>query len=250
VILVEGGEEYLLPPLADLLFKTHNWLDLYNFSVVRVNGKTNFINYVRVLDDFGIKWTLLADLDFISEGIANFSSCLSAENQKKLGQLQEVLKKTVDQPKGKTVKEDLFSPETRDWCSIYGSVDEALRDLATGQEVAPDKLEKITRLWDQLRDRVTKPNYELFLAEDKNVKDLEEVLKALREKNIHVLSKGELEYYFSAESMTLGQTKDLRCLEVGTELKECKSIDDASKWIVVDEFTNVLSALQGYISKT
>lgn len=72
VILVEGGEEYLIPPLFEILSKERRLLDSNNISVIRVDGKFNFKNYVDLLENLGIKWVILTDLDFIYSGIQKF----------------------------------------------------------------------------------------------------------------------------------------------------------------------------------
>lgn len=67
VILVEGGDRYVLEALANQ-YLGQAWLDRRNTSVARVDGKTGFRDYVRVLNDFGIGWTILTDLDFLRDG--------------------------------------------------------------------------------------------------------------------------------------------------------------------------------------
>ncbi|RLA77232.1 MAG: hypothetical protein DRG33_07175 [Deltaproteobacteria bacterium] len=72
VILVEGGEEHLIPVLADLYFNSFRWLDFRNVSVVPVRGKGNFAIYTDILDEFGISWTLLADMDLLRDEVRKF----------------------------------------------------------------------------------------------------------------------------------------------------------------------------------
>ena len=69
VLLVEGGEEHLLPVLADLYFGESRWFDTHNVSVLPVKGKGNFKIYVEILEKLGIPWTILADLDFFKDGL-------------------------------------------------------------------------------------------------------------------------------------------------------------------------------------
>ncbi len=68
-ILVEGGEEYLLPQLFDIFSGEKRWLDSYNISVIRVDGKKSFRNYINVMNQLGIWWIILTDLDFLYDGL-------------------------------------------------------------------------------------------------------------------------------------------------------------------------------------
>ncbi|OFV66966.1 MAG: chromosome segregation protein SMC [Candidatus Syntrophoarchaeum butanivorans] len=75
-ILVEGGEEHLLPQLFDIFANERRWLDSRDISVVRVDGKKSFKNYTGILDKIGIWWIILTDLDFLYDGL-NRSGYLS-----------------------------------------------------------------------------------------------------------------------------------------------------------------------------
>jgi len=69
-ILVEGGEEHIIPPLFDIFAEGgKRWLDINNVSVVKVDGKKSFRKFVNVMDRLGIWWVILTDLDFIYDRI-------------------------------------------------------------------------------------------------------------------------------------------------------------------------------------
>jgi len=80
VILVEGGEEYIIPQLFDVFARETRWLDSFNVSAIRVDGKGFFKIYTNILSKFNIWWKILTDLDFIYSGIKDFSDFLSDED--------------------------------------------------------------------------------------------------------------------------------------------------------------------------
>ncbi|MDR7416914.1 MAG: AAA family ATPase [Armatimonadota bacterium] len=75
-ILVEGGEEHLVPVIASLLRGEQGVLDRRNISVVRVEGKEDFKKHVTLLEELGIGWTVLTDQDFLAKGIEQFKDRL------------------------------------------------------------------------------------------------------------------------------------------------------------------------------
>jgi len=248
-ILVEGGEEYIIPPLADLVFGQRNWLDFHNITVVRVNGKGGFITYVQILEDFRIPWTILTDLDFITDEIIKFQEYL-VDIKEELEDIRNKLNQLFNKPKGQEIKEKLFSPQVRDWQNLYQMVRNAIDDIAYNQNLSQDRREEIKSLWDSLADRVSKPNYKEFFNEPSNTDQLERVLTKLHDKNIFVLSKGELEDYITSQGMALGSSKDLRALEIGGKLLECASLEDADQWLTTDEFITMLQSISNQIQKS
>jgi len=79
-ILVEGGEEYLLPSLFDIFAGEKRWLDISNISVIRVDGRKSFGKFVNVMDRLGIWWVILTDLDFIYDGIRNLEDVVGDDD--------------------------------------------------------------------------------------------------------------------------------------------------------------------------
>jgi AAA15 family ATPase/GTPase len=83
VILVEGGDKYIVEALAHYLGKHlnpdlgENWLDEQNISVIAVGGKGEFSKYVNKLNDLKIPVFVLADFDFFLRGLPRFFSDLS-----------------------------------------------------------------------------------------------------------------------------------------------------------------------------
>lgn len=78
VILVEGGEKYILEAFCKYFGRTlhpilgENWLDENNISVISVGGKTEFYKYYNILNDIGIRVYILSDFDFFLRQFAKF----------------------------------------------------------------------------------------------------------------------------------------------------------------------------------
>lgn len=74
VILVEGGEKYILESYSKLYGKEistelkENWINDYNISIIDVGGKTEFIKYSKKLNELKIKNYILADFDYFFDG--------------------------------------------------------------------------------------------------------------------------------------------------------------------------------------
>lgn len=92
VILVEGADKYLLESIAEDFgskvkinsngIKTDlgiNWLNDYNSSIINCGGKTEFWKYVKILNEFEIPWLIIADFDFLRDGLNDYFTNLSYE---------------------------------------------------------------------------------------------------------------------------------------------------------------------------
>lgn len=87
VILVEGGDKYIVEAVAHYLGKYlnpdlgENWLNEQNISVIAVGGKGEFSKYVRKLNDLNIPVFVLADFDFFLRGLTGFFSDLGYKKE-------------------------------------------------------------------------------------------------------------------------------------------------------------------------
>jgi len=236
VILVEGGEEYILPPLADLFLGKGeaNWLDVHNFSVARVNGKGQFKAYTQLLDHFGIGWTVLTDLDFLRNGVEKFSDHLDKDAQDALSrivQTWQALSESVT-PRGRKIKNNLFDPEVRDWQKLYQDVELAIQEICSGRSLPAERIETIERLWDSLKDRVANQiDYRMLF--ETNQEDIEIVLDRLKSAGIFVLPLGELEDHLPEQALEAidMQGKDRCALTFSRTLSERPAPDWVMEWI-------------------
>ena len=92
VILVEGADKYILESIAEtfggnIKIKSNGaereigtaWLNDYNISIINCGGKTEFWKYVKILNELGTPWLVLADFDFLRDGLNDFFTKLSYE---------------------------------------------------------------------------------------------------------------------------------------------------------------------------
>ena len=252
VVLVEGGEAHLIPVLSDKYLEK-GWLDSHNVSVCDVGGKASFKNYVKLLDEYGISWTILTDLDFLRDEIHQFDNALG--NALELEHIKEALDKIKmdweeikEVPKGRKIKERVFDPNTRDWVKLYNDVDRALQDLIVDKPIPPERFQEIKKLWDSLKNRVAGKNYEAL--REKCGKEIDSVADCLAQKGVFVLRKGELEDYFTDKALKLDSSKERRALKVAEKIaEECPSWDDVINWLKYDEFVCLLDYLKSKLEK-
>ncbi len=137
-ILVEGGEEHLVPVIASRLHSEPGLLDRRNISVVRVEGKEDFKKHVTLLEELGIGWTILTDRDFLRKGVRQFEDrlppgALKARSDDDLIQQLEAIGICVN-PSG--ALEDLYAERGRELVPQLGKDRAALRiaqELEAGQ---------------------------------------------------------------------------------------------------------------------
>ncbi|MDO9522327.1 MAG: AAA family ATPase [Methanocorpusculum sp.] len=76
VILVEGTEQYVLREIAkcygESYYSNPDWLDEKNISIIEVGGKKQFLAYTSVLSKLHVDWYVMADFDFLCDGITDF----------------------------------------------------------------------------------------------------------------------------------------------------------------------------------
>lgn len=90
VILVEGADKYILEPIAEEFgskiksnsdgtenYLGRKWLNDYNVSIINCGGKHEFWKYVKFLNTFEIPWLIIADFDFLRDGLNEFFTKLS-----------------------------------------------------------------------------------------------------------------------------------------------------------------------------
>lgn len=71
VILVEGGEKYIIRKLIDL-YKDELFLDYNNCSLIKVGGKSYFVIYKKMLEKLGKKVYIIGDYDNLKEEINEY----------------------------------------------------------------------------------------------------------------------------------------------------------------------------------
>lgn len=247
VILVEGGEEHIIPALSDLYFKRKRALDAANISVIRVNGKSQFRVYVSVLDEFAIGYTILTDFDFLKDEINNFSHILDAETQESYTFVKNMITTKVGSNiRGKDVKK-AFNSSNHDWVQFYNIVSQSVELLTNDRFPTQDEKDKILAAWELLKERVEKQNINELFTQSHEIEKLSALMSDLRRKGIFVIPNGDLEDLLTPESIELSSSKDRRAIEVGTMLYECSSLDDSNRWIDFEIFGKLFEYIEKQI---
>lgn len=220
VVLVEGGEVYLIPALVDCIMKTNQLLDYHNISITRVNGKGSFLTYVKMLQCFDIEFVVLGDLDCFKDEVSKLAAHLKLDS----------LKKTIDKIRESLSKSDIN----------YEAIDERIRHVdknfdAQGlqnvfERLANGKIEKddedLHSILTYMKSRYTKGDKKSLIIDMFGEEDFKALQAALRKANIFIWSEGELESYYSYRSKQLSGTKDLKALGLSYLLKTDVDIND------------------------
>ncbi len=87
VILVEGGDKYILEEIAKECGVEkgwgEGWLDEYNISIINCGGKMEFWKYAKKLKEVSIPHCVLSDFDFLREGLSEYLTSLEFKKELK-----------------------------------------------------------------------------------------------------------------------------------------------------------------------
>ncbi|MDV0441724.1 ATP-dependent nuclease [Methanorbis furvi] len=231
VILVEGGEEYLLPLIADLEKESgypENPLDKYNISVINVGGKSNFSVYIWLLTQLGIRYYVIADFDYLHGG----KELLSLKSDDATLYLPSTESKVYDRSdllNALSSKISTISSKLPQNCgSLKRSVSnsqsldakafcDAIETACLTGEVGDD----LKNIWEYLKQKHLKQKMSLSLlrslGEDKFSDSLEDILDALfQQEHIYILRKGELEDYYTPAGLAIltGKGKEIKAIGI------------------------------------
>jgi len=132
VILVEGADKYILESIAEAFggkIKIRingtekeigmTWLNDYNISIINCGGKTEFWKYVKIFNELNIPWLVLADFDFLREGLNEFFTNLSYDRQfiDKLNSLKSRITITGKYKSISDIKDAQLEPEIKEYIS-------------------------------------------------------------------------------------------------------------------------------------
>lgn len=238
VLLVEGADKYIVEEYAKEYGLDNklgsNWLDNNNISIISANGKTQFLNYVSVLSKLNINWSIMADFDFIREGLKPFLeihcpdiSCIDelAEINSKLGSIDSAYV-DLDLPPEINLKINDFVEDINsyDYPLIGGKVADLVK-----------KSKKIKKI-DDIPDPVL-------------IKRTQDFIEDLKERKIFVLS-GELENFFEdtleneleVAHYKKGERKEQKIIYAVSSLLYDYSIQDLFN---CEEFNGPLDCLSG-----
>jgi AAA15 family ATPase/GTPase len=187
VILVEGGDKYIIEAVANFLGKYlniglgENWLNEQNISVISVGGKGEFSKYVKKLNELNIPVFVLADFDFFLRGLSGFFSDLKY-NQDVLNELNGLKSK---------LQLNTFSLSEK----IISQINIFIENFAeTGLKVDASEIRKA------FKENV-KSKRLIHFSEDKQ-KLIKQYLKRLEKIDLFIL-ENELENYFTEACQVL-----------------------------------------------
>lgn len=222
VVLVEGGEVYLIPSIVDKLKKTKQLLDYENITVSRVNGKGSFLVYVKMLNCFNIPFLILGDLDCFKDEVPKLVKHLNITDIKE--NTDSIKAALSDLP----VNYDGISERVKNVDKNYDAQKlQSVFEQFANNEITADNEDLIT-IVDYMKSRYTKGNKELAILNAIGQEVFDQTLSKLREHNIFIWAKGDLETYYSDKTKLLkGGSKDLKALELSYLLQvETEKIED------------------------
>lgn len=213
VVLVEGGEVYLLPSIVDKINKSQQTLDYKNITVSRINGKGSFLIYLKMLECFDIKYVLLGDLDCFKDEVSKVVTHLGLTDLKELcGQVKAALSELQVSYEG--IGDRLKAVEKNHDAQTLQSVFE---NFANGKIQRDD--EELLGIIKYLQERNTKGEKESAIIAKIGAEKYKGLMTALRARNIFIWSKGDLETYYSEKARGIQGSKDIKALELSYLLK-------------------------------
>lgn len=230
VVLVEGGEVYLIPSIVDKLKASKQLLDYQNITVSRVNGKGSFLTYVKMLHCFDIEFIILGDLDCFKDEVPKLIKHLKIEAIKEnAGKIKAAISALP-------ISYEAIDERVKGVDKNYDAqtLQSLFEKLASG-EIEKDN-EDLLAIIQYMQLRYTKGNKETAIIDSIGQEEFNAVLSTLRDNNIFIWSKGDLECYYSDKSKALGGSKDIKALELSYLLQvETQNIEEL--FLHMDEIT-------------
>lgn len=241
-ILVEGGEEYILPLIADHVLDKENSLDYHNISVVKVGGKSQFKIYLKLLRDLEIDTFVVADFDYFTNGIESIKDFIIGYLPETFSKVKKHLQQEVNggnsdiYRNNKEIKKKLGSGDGKELCKII----DIMCQTGTYDE-------RIEVLWDKFRPKVMKKiNYTDFESATETKKMVDALFGELKESGIFIMKYGELEDYMTktAEDYLEDQGvsgKELSVLKLTEAIASNEySVEDFFR---IDEYSDVIKSV-------
>lgn len=215
VVLVEGGEVYLIPSIVDKVRSSKQLLDYENITVSRVNGKGSFLVYVKMLTCFNIPFLILGDLDCFKDEVPKLVKHLNIldikENTDSIKTALSALPVNYDgvSDRIKNVDKNFDAQKLQ---KVF--------EQFINKEIQVDN-EDLIFIVDYMKSRYTKGNKVLAIQNAVGQTVFDQTLSRLRECNIFIWSQGDLETYYTDKTKLLpSNSKDLKALELSYLLQE------------------------------
>jgi putative ATP-dependent endonuclease of OLD family len=214
VILVEGGEVYIIPSLVDNIRKSKQLLDYKNITVSRVNGKGSFLIYVKMLQCFDIPFIILGDLDCFKDEVPKLVAHL------KMDDIQEVVRSIQVSLSAMVVDQTKFAERVRGVDKNFDA--QALQGLLErfqNGEIQSDDAD-LAEIIEYMKSRYTKGDRENAILEQIGENDYKNAQSSLRKNGIFIWSKGDLESCYTDTAKQIEGGKDIKALHLSYLLQE------------------------------
>ncbi|PHS16416.1 MAG: ATP-dependent endonuclease [Kangiella sp.] len=211
IVLYEGeSDDFFFRHMAKTL--KHEWsFDDKNIALVEVGGKGNFSKFRKFFKSFGLKVSILCDLDVLVKDFQHLGA--SEETTVQKGQLLQTLNRRVDelditaQLTGKRVKKQCKNPR---WIEKYEAAKQVISQVTEVGNATAEQIELFNSLFLWEADEA---KYTVLTSDDEVKIEVVALLDQLRSEGIYVLSKGAIEEYYPAE-ITMNISKPERALKV------------------------------------
>jgi len=235
VILVEGGELYLLPSIIDTIEGNDQIIDYANYSIARVNGKGNFLTYIKILDELDINWVVLGDIDCYKDQVKKIISYLGEkELESGVNKIQEVI--SSNPPNYPKISDRIKNIQSNYDAQLLKRVFERFKDGTIEKED-----EELNKVIQYMESRYAGTEIKEIIVDSMGNKEFEEFQSKLRDSNIFIWSEGELEDYYTDLAKSIQGSKDIKALEIGYKLKAGEPLNSYLKY--EDEITKLIKII-------
>lgn len=216
VLLVEGDSDLIyIKEVARLLNSEWNF-DIKNIPIISINGKSNIKRFIDFYKFFQIKCYCIVDSDALIDGFEKFE--VSEEIKLQRSTLLNIIDKLVDE---KGVEADLPREKIKEivrrysWKDSFNRLKIIAQKISKGEPVTAEELIEIEFLFVEEGNNRRR---QIFTDKEIAVEGKSELLQALRNQNIFILSHGAIESYYP--NGIVGDDKPTKALNAINFLKE------------------------------
>jgi len=211
IVLYEGeSDDFFFGHIAKTLNPEWSFSDK-NIALVEVGGKGNFSKFRRFFESFGLKVSILSDLDVLVKDFNHLGA--SGETIEERRQFLQTLNQRVQdlgvspQLTGKRVKKQVRNPR---WVEKYETAKQIINEVMERGSASPEQIASFNSLFEWEADEA---KYIVLTTDEEARSAVVSLLDHLRAEGIYVLSKGAIEEYYPVE-VALNSSKPERALKV------------------------------------
>jgi hypothetical protein len=216
IILVEGDSDVIfLKHIARKLNPEWNF-DSKGIPVVKISGKGNIAKYKKFFNEFEIDVHSILDLDVLIEGFDKIGASPESVKirQKLIKDINTIIEnENIDRTLPKKKIQNIV--QSRHFRDNYHRFIKLANEMCNGRTLTSNEIEEIKLLFSE----ETKIKRQEILESNRKLDSKYELLEALRNDKIYVLSKGAVEKYYPNETKS---TSD----KPSKALKACELLPD------------------------